>query len=83
MRYFFDIRDGDQIARDDHGMELRDLHAAHHEATIAVTEMARLYLPSDGPHRTLGIHVRNVEGPQFKVTLDYDVEEQRAATPAI
>lgn len=82
MRYYFDIRDGDHMSRDEVGVELRSIDAAHTEAAVAVTEMARDYLPSDGPHRVLGIHVRDSAGPQFKVTIDYDVEELRVATPA-
>lgn len=81
MRYYFDIRDGDHIAKDEFGVELRNIDAAHTEAAVALTEMARDYLPSDGPHRVLGIHVRDSAGPQFKVTIDYDVEELRAVAP--
>ena len=83
MRYYFDIRDGDHVSRDEVGVELRNIDAAHTEAAVAVTEMARDYLPSDGPHRVLGIHVRDSAGAQFKVTLDYDVEEQRAVAPVV
>lgn len=82
MRYYFDIRDGDHISRDEIGVELRNIDAAHTEAAVALTEMARDYLPSDGPHRVLGIHVRDFSGKRFKVTIDYDVEEQGAAAPA-
>lgn len=82
MRYYFDMRDGDQMARDDVGVELRNSAAAHAEAAVALTEMARDFLPTDGPHRVLGIHVRNASGPQFTVTIKYDVEEQNALTPA-
>ena len=83
MRYYFDIRDGAHVTRDDVGVELRNIDAAHTEASIALTEMARDYLPSDGPHRVLGIHVRDCEGARFKVTIEYDVEEQAADTPAL
>lgn len=83
MKYFFDIRDGDHVTRDEVGVELRNIHAAHTEASVALTEMARDYLPSDGPHRVLGIHVRDAAGAQFKVTIEYDVEEQRANAPAL
>ena len=78
MRYYFDIRDGDSLARDDVGVNLRNNYAAHTEAAVAITEMARDYLPSDGPHRILAFHVRNASGPLFKVTLEYNVEEQSA-----
>lgn len=82
MRYYFDIRDGAHVSRDEVGVELRNIDAAHTEAAVAITEMARDYLPSDGPHRILGIHVRDAAGAQFKVTIDYEVEEQRVA-PAL
>ena len=77
MRYYFDIRDGADLARDDIGVDLPNLNAARLQATIALTEMARDYLPSDGTERSLAIHVRNAEGPQFDVTLDYELEDLR------
>lgn len=58
MRYYFDIRDGDDFARDDIGLELQDVVAARLQATVALTEMARDYLPTDGDHRRLVIQVR-------------------------
>lgn len=83
VRYFFDVRDGNTVTRDDFGVELLNSDAAHTEAAIALTEMARDYIPSDGPHRILAIHVRDASGrPQFKVTLEYNVEEERADSPA-
>jgi hypothetical protein len=74
MRYYFDIRDGSDFARDDIGVELRDDVAARLQATIALTEMARDYLPTDGNHRSLVIEVRTTDGPRFDVSLDYDLE---------
>ena len=73
MRYFFDIQDGDDLARDDIGIECRSDYAARVEATRALTEMASEYLPSDGPHRNLAIHVRNRTAALFTVNLRYDV----------
>ncbi|WP_055045596.1 DUF6894 family protein [Devosia sp. A16] len=77
MRFYFDIRDGDEFTEDDAGVELPDLNAARLQATIALTEMARDYLPRNGDERRLAIHVRTDEGPQLDVTLDYELEHLR------
>ena len=77
LKYYFDIRDGVDLARDDIGVDLPNPSAARLQATIALTEMARDYLPSDGDRRRFTVHVRSAEGPQFDVTLDYELEDLR------
>jgi len=77
MKFYFDIRDGGEFTEDDAGVDLPDLNAARLQATIALTDMARDYLPRDGDERSLGIRVRTAEGPQFDVTLDYELEDLR------
>lgn len=74
MRYYFDIRDGDDFSRDDIGFDLRDDKAARLQATVALIEMARDYLPSDGNRRHLMIEVRNGDGARFDVSLDYALQ---------
>jgi hypothetical protein len=74
MKYFFDVRDGEDFVRDERGVDLPDPTAAKLQATLALTEMARDDLPRDGDSRRLTIHVRTVEGPQFDVSLDYEVQ---------
>lgn len=71
MKYYFDIRDGENFALDDIGFDLRDDVGARLQATIALIEMARDYLPTDGNRRNLLIQVRTDEGPRFDVSLDY------------
>ena len=73
MRYFFDIQDGSSLARDDFGIECRSDYAARVEATRALTDMASDYLPTDGEHRNMSIHVRNGKATLFTVNLKYDV----------
>lgn len=80
MRYYFDIRDGEQFAGDDTGIELRDDGAARLQATIALTEMARDYLPTDGNHRDMLIEVRTKDGPRFDVSRDYDLVYRDASS---
>jgi len=77
MKFYFDIRDGAELTRDDVGVELPDANAARLQATIALTEMARDYLPRDGDERRLSIHVRDADSPQFDVTLDYELDDLR------
>lgn len=72
MLFFFDIRDGSDYSRDDVGIELPDAATAKQQATLALTEMARDRLPSDGDERILSIHVRTPTGPQFEVSLEYE-----------
>jgi len=74
MRYFFDIRDGTDVAMDHTGVELPTDEAAKMQATLALTEMARDSLPADGNERNLSIHVRTADGPRFDVFLDYEVQ---------
>jgi len=48
MRYYFDIRDEDNFARDDIGVDLRDDRAARLQATLALTEMrVTIFLPME------------------------------------
>ena len=40
-RYYFDMREGDQIAPDEEGMELRTMEAVQEEAARTLADMAR------------------------------------------
>jgi len=73
MRYYFDIRDEDNFARDDIGVDLRDDRAARLQATLALTEMARDYLPTNGDHCDMSIEVRTPTGTRFDVRLGYSL----------
>lgn len=81
MIYFFDVRDGDDLSPDDTGIDLPDPAAARLQATLALTEMARDDLPSNGDERKLSIHVRTAEGPQFDVSLDYELQVTSGQAP--
>ncbi len=39
MRYFFNIRDGDQLIRDDEGMRCEDMEAARFEARCSARDL--------------------------------------------
>ncbi|OEO28040.1 hypothetical protein VW23_006490 [Devosia insulae DS-56] len=71
MRYYFDIFDGDHWARDDLGAECASDGRARHQAVLALTELARELLPSDGPSKELMIRVRIRNEVAFTVQLEF------------
>lgn len=79
MRYYFDIFDGDHWARDDLGVECASDRSARHQAVLALTELARELLPSDGASKELIIRVRQGDGAAFSVRLAFDT----SAGPAL
>jgi hypothetical protein len=58
-RYYFDIRDGDECAADEEGMELPDIEAVKEEAAQSLADVARNAIGS-GPY---SIEVRDDKGP--------------------
>jgi hypothetical protein len=79
MRYYFDIFDGAGWARDDVGVECASDRRARHQAVLALTELARELLPSDGPSKELVIRVRHGNDAAFSVRLAFDT----SAGPAL
>ncbi len=59
--YFFDSRDGDDLIRDDVGIDLPDLEAARFEATRALAEIASDVIPGSAG-RSFSIEVRDQQG---------------------
>jgi hypothetical protein len=75
MRYFFDIFDGDHWTRDDLGTACKDDMGARHQAVLLLVEMARDYIPSDGPSLDLTVRVRNATQTAFTLRLDFSTEK--------
>jgi hypothetical protein len=57
-RYFFNTRDNEDFIEDDVGLELPDLEAVKHQATLSLAELARDVLPGSD-QRTLTVEVRD------------------------
>ena len=74
MRYFFDIFDGDHWARDDRGIDCNDDVGARRQAVLALVEMARDYIPTDGGFMDLTVRIRNAVQVAFTVRLDFSTE---------
>jgi hypothetical protein len=71
-RYFFDIRENNEIAVDDQGLELLDLKAAEVEAAHSLGDMAKS-MPDgvDGHH--MAIEVRTDVGRVFTATFIFQL----------
>jgi hypothetical protein len=80
MRYFFDIFDGDHWTRDDIGVECASDRRARHQAVLALTELARELLPSDGSTKEFVIRVRLKDELAFSVRLSFDTSSGPALT---
>ena len=77
-RYFFDSRDGDDLAADSEGTELPDLTSAQAEAVATLAELARDALPGFREKRH-AILVRDESGrDRLELNLRFEV---RASDP--
>jgi hypothetical protein len=75
-RYFFDLREGDDLAVDEEGMELRDLEAVHEEAARSLADLARdevRRVAKHGGGHEMAIEVRDEAGPVLQVMLTFAV----------
>jgi len=76
-RYFFDIKDGGEFARDDEGLELPDRQAVKVEAARSLADMAKHAIWSNAKtiqDRRIAIEVRDEHGAvlQAKFTFELD-----------
>jgi len=69
-RYFFDIRDGDNLAVDEEGMELPDVQAAQEEAALSLADMTRDRI-SRKPRWHVAIEVRDGDGPVAEASFQW------------
>lgn len=60
-RFYFDVLDGDSLARDDTGLEFPSLDAAEDEAARAIADIGRDTLPKRGGSE-LCVRVRDSSG---------------------
>ena len=71
-RFYFDIRNGEELYADRQGIELRDEETAAHEAMQSLLSIAKDN-PSLDKQRLLAFEVRTDEGPLFQVSLDLGI----------
>lgn len=71
-RYYFDIRESNDVSADEEGLELPDVKAAEVEAAQTLAEMAKATLGGAERHY-LAVEVRTDDGPLFKAALVYEM----------
>ncbi|MFT4117490.1 DUF6894 family protein [Bradyrhizobium sp.] len=80
-RYYFDLRDGDELALDQEGLELPAIEAAEREAVRSLAELARgevlISRRDDRSFDRLGVEVRDDSGPLFKVRFFFESDRTR------
>jgi hypothetical protein len=81
MRYYFDLRDGDEFARDEEGIDLRNIKQVEKEATKSLVDLARDAIRSFnvGGSRRIEIEVRNDDGPVLQARLSFAISKASAA----
>ena len=73
-RYYFDLRDGDELIVDEEGYEMATLEAVQREAVLSLTDQSR-----DVAERgldsvaALAIDVRDEDGPVMRVTFKVEL----------
>jgi uncharacterized protein DUF6894 len=78
-RYYFDMREGDRIARDEEGMELSSLAKVQEEAARTLADIARDLVRQyhDKNAHRLSVEVRDDEGSVLVVMCTFDAKRQR------
>lgn len=73
-RYFFDMRDGDEVLAGEEGMELPTIDAVRDEAAHSLADMARDEVPpsGNGPARHMAIEVRDGDGPVMHARFSFE-----------
>ncbi|ETR76312.1 glutamate dehydrogenase leucine dehydrogenase [Afipia sp. P52-10] len=71
-RFFFDLREGASVLRDDEGVELANAEAAELQAVKAAAAIAEENFRKG--NRAVEINVREDSRPAFKISLRVDVD---------
>jgi hypothetical protein len=79
-RYYFDIRDADDLAVDEEGIVLPDLQAVQVEAARSLVDMARHAVWTKAEtilgHR-MAVQVRDENGPVLEARFTFELERRR------
>ncbi|WP_376701148.1 DUF6894 family protein [Bradyrhizobium australiense] len=78
-RYYFDIREGDDVTPDDEGLELTTIEAVQVEAAHSLADMMRdaVRTRRQGVGHRMAIEVRNEKGPVLMVLCTFEVKRHR------
>jgi hypothetical protein len=76
MRYYFDLRDGNELTRDEEGLELQSMERVKQEAPKTLADMVRdtvLSNMTNGVARQLAIEVRTDCGPVLQARFSLEM----------
>jgi hypothetical protein len=73
-RYYFDVREDDNLQTDDEGRDLSSFEAAQDEATVSLAELALDAIAKRGADYRMSIEVRDDRGPVLKVNCTFEIE---------
>ena len=78
-RYYFDLRDGDDLAPDDEGLELSGLARVQEEAARSLADMARDAIRNNhnGADHNMAIEVRDDNGPLLQVKFSFEINRHK------
>jgi hypothetical protein len=77
-RFYFDVREADNLNRDTDGLELPSIKEARDQASMALSTMLKDAMP-DGPHLDMAIEVRGDDSRAlFKVGITFDIQGDEA-----
>lgn len=78
-RYYFDMREGSEIAPDEDGLELSTIEAVQEEAARSLADMVRdaVRKHNDGAGHRMAIDVRDDKGPVLQVKFTFEIERHR------
>jgi uncharacterized protein DUF6894 len=75
-RYYFDMRDGDELALDEEGMELSEFREVQTEAAMSLADMARDTIRrrrGQANRHHMAIEVRDKSGPVMQAKFTFDI----------
>ena len=78
-RYYFDLRDGDDLAADEEGMVFATIDGAQSEAAHSLADMARdaVRRHRGGKSQFMAIEVRDDKGPVLEVRFAFEIDRHR------
>jgi uncharacterized protein DUF6894 len=78
-RYYFDIREGDEFALDDEGLELSSIQAVQEEAARSLADIARDAVRKhlDGAGQRMAVEVRDDSGPVLQVRFTFEIDRHK------
>jgi hypothetical protein len=79
-RYYFDIREGEDIAPDDEGLELPSIEQVQEEAARSLADLARdaVRKNHDSAGHQMAIEVRDDDGPVLQVKFTFEIDRHSA-----